>query len=80
MIQMFQQGGVTIYFLLLASLATITVCLERIIRLRRAGTDTLPRRKATGRRLLYSRRRPFPCFSMTRTAARAIRLRLPLPT
>jgi biopolymer transport protein ExbB/TolQ len=41
MFEMFQQGGITIYFLLLASLATITVCLERIIRLRRAGTDTL---------------------------------------
>jgi biopolymer transport protein ExbB/TolQ len=41
MFEIFQQGGPTMYFLLLASLATVTVCLERTVRLRRAGTDTL---------------------------------------
>jgi biopolymer transport protein ExbB len=41
MIEIFQQGGVTIWLLLAASLATITVCIERIVRLRKATTDTL---------------------------------------
>jgi biopolymer transport protein ExbB len=41
MLEIFQQGGITIYFLLLASLATVGICLERTVRLRRAGTDTL---------------------------------------
>src|SRR5262245_26988271 len=41
MIEIFRQGGITIYILLLASLATIAVCLERTVRLRRARTDTL---------------------------------------
>src|ERR1041384_626997 len=39
--EIFQQGGITIYFLLLASLATLMVCLERTIRLRKATADTL---------------------------------------
>jgi len=41
MFQLIQQGGFTLYLLLIASLVTITVCLERTIRMRRASTDTL---------------------------------------
>jgi biopolymer transport protein ExbB/TolQ len=41
MLEIIQQGGVTIYILMLCSLATIGVCLERTIRLRRASEDTL---------------------------------------
>lgn len=41
MIEIFQQGGVTIWLLLAASLATITVCIERTVRLRKSTTDTL---------------------------------------
>ncbi len=41
MLDIFRQGGITIYFLLLASLGTVMVCLERTVRLRRASTDTL---------------------------------------
>src|SRR5437870_2285925 len=41
MFEILKQGGLTIYLLLFASLVTIMVCLERTIRLRKAGTDTL---------------------------------------
>jgi biopolymer transport protein ExbB/TolQ len=41
MFEILLQGGVTLYVLILCSLATITVCLERTLRLRKAGGDTL---------------------------------------
>jgi biopolymer transport protein ExbB/TolQ len=41
MFEILHQGGFTIYLLLLASLVTVTVCLERTIRMRKASTDTL---------------------------------------
>jgi biopolymer transport protein ExbB/TolQ len=41
MFEMIQQGGFTLYLLLFGSLVTVTVCLERTIRMRKATTDTL---------------------------------------
>src|SRR2546421_10998167 len=41
MFEFIQQGGFTLYLLLFASLVTVTVCLERTIRMRKASTDTL---------------------------------------
>src|SRR5436190_13814457 len=41
MFGIFQQGGFTLYLLVFGSLVTVTVCLERVIRMRKASTDTL---------------------------------------
>ncbi len=41
MFEMMQQGGFTLDLLLIASLVTVTVCVERTIRMRQASTDTL---------------------------------------
>jgi biopolymer transport protein ExbB/TolQ len=41
MFEMLYQGGFTLYLLLIASMVTVTVCLERTLRMRKASTDTL---------------------------------------
>jgi biopolymer transport protein ExbB/TolQ len=41
MVEIIRQGGFTFCLLIFASLVTVTVCLERAIRMRKASTDTL---------------------------------------